>query len=221
MKQFWGYIKNDKFAIGCTGQTTYVYDADGNEIAKFKDVVYAYIPMFCPNKNIFVVKSTNGWLAFYSLDTMALLKKVHFAKNVGAQDEGFCFSPEGRYLFNIEKPISSVATEIAVYETEYFQVVHRLFQGEQIMVLDHIEYDAEEASYFILGFIRGDDGVMSYGFVSQLLNNKLVNMKRISHKEYDYFSAYKHLELSGFTKKAIEWSALKDKELDAIKLSDV
>lgn len=221
MKKFWGYIKNEKFAIGCTGQTTYVYDADGNEIAKFKDIVYAYTPMFCPNKNIFVVKSTDGWLAFYSLDTVALLKKVHFAKNIGAQDEGFCFSPDGRYLFNIEKPVNSLATELVVYETENYQVKQRLFQGEQIMVLSHIEYDVEEASYYIVGFIRGDNGVMSYGFVSQLLNNRLINLKRISDKEYDYITAYKHLELMGFTNKALEWSVLKDKELKPTKLSDL
>jgi len=221
VKKFWGYIKNEKFALGCTGQTTYVYDVDGNELAKFKDIKYAYTPMFCPNKNIFVVKSTDGWLAFYSLDTMALLKKVHFAKNIGAQDEGLCFSPDGKYLYNIEKPISSLATEIAIYETENFQVIHRLFQGEQILVLDHIEYDAEEASYFVLGFIRGEDGVKSYGFVSKLINNKLTDMKRIPDKKYDYIQAYKHLELLGFTSKAIEWSALKDKKLIALKLSDI
>jgi len=177
--------------------------------------------MFCPNKNIFVVKSTDGLLAFYSLDTMTLLKKVHFAKNIGAQDEGFCFSPDGRYLFNIEKPVSSLATELIVYETKNSQVKQRLFQGEQKMVLSHIEYDAEEASYYVLGFIRGDNGVKSYGFVSKRLNNKLIGMKRISDKDFDYIRAYKHLELKGFTDKAIEWSVLKDKELKAIKLSDV
>lgn len=221
MKKFWGYSKNEKFAIGCTGQTTYVYDADGNEIAKFKDIAYVYTPMFCPNKNVFVLKSTDGWLAFYSLDTMELLKKVHFAKNIGAQDEGFCFSPDGRYLFNIEKPVSSLFTELVVYETENYQVIHRLFQGEQISVLSHIEYDAEKSAYYVLGFVRDDNGVMSYGFVSQLMNNKLIEIKRISEEEYNYVRAYKHLEQLGFTNKAIEWSVLKNKEIIATKLSEV
>lgn len=219
--KFWGYIKSEKYAIGCTGQTTYVYDAAGNEIAKFKDIIYAYKPMFCPKKNIFVVKSTAGWLAFYSLDTMQLLRKVHFSKNIGAQDEGFCFSPDGKYLFNIEKPVSDLATELVIYETVNFQVIHRLFQGERTLVLSHIEYDAEKDAYYTLGFIRDDIGVYSYGFISELRDNKLINKRRISDQAFQYARAYKSLELMGFTSKAIEWSSLKDKEIKTLKLSDV
>ena len=31
MPQFWSYIGNDQFNIGCTGQTVYVYDKAGKE----------------------------------------------------------------------------------------------------------------------------------------------------------------------------------------------
>jgi hypothetical protein len=219
MKDFWGFVKNEKYSIGCTGQTTYVYDAASKEIAKFKEIKYAYEPMFCPCKNMFVVKSTDGWLAFYSLDTMQLLKKVHFSK-VGAQDEGFCFSPDGRYLFNIEKPVTSIATELAIYETDSFQILRRLFQGERTIVISHIEYDSEKSAYFVLGFCRDNEGVFSYGFVSELCDNRLINTKRIPDKEYDYLAAYKRLELKGFTKKSIEWSALKNRPLTHMKISD-
>ncbi len=104
-----------------------------------------------------------------------------------------CFSPDGRYLFNIEKPISSIATELTVYETENFQIEKRFFQGEQTLVLSHIEYDVEKATYNVLGFCRGNDGVYSFGFVTEFWNNKLIFMKRISDKEYDYINAYKSL----------------------------
>lgn len=219
MKNFWGFVKNEKYAIGCTGLTTYVFDGAGNEIAKFKDIIYAYTPMFCPGKNMFVVKSTDGWLAFYSLDTMQLLKKVHFSK-IGAQDEGLCFSPDGRYLYNIEKPVTSTETEIAIYETDSFHIQRRLFQGERTIHINHIEYDSEKSAYFVLGFCRGGDGVFSYGFVSELVDNSLTNIKRIPDKEYHYLDAYKSLELQGFTKKATEWSTLKNKPLKHMKLSD-
>ncbi len=62
---------------------------------------------------------------------------------------------------------------------------------------------------------------MSYGFVSQLMNNMLIEIKRISEEEYNYVRAYKHLEQLGFTNKAIEWSVLKNKEIIATKLSEV
>lgn len=60
MRKFVSYIKNEKYAIGCTGGTVYVYDANGNELAKFKDIRYGYDPMFNPVKNEFIVKSTEG-----------------------------------------------------------------------------------------------------------------------------------------------------------------
>ncbi len=42
MKNFWGYIKNNRFAIGCTGQTVYVYDDRGNEL---KSLVILNMPI--------------------------------------------------------------------------------------------------------------------------------------------------------------------------------
>jgi hypothetical protein len=41
MKRFWSYIENEQFAVGCTGQTVYVYDKSGTELARFKDLKYA------------------------------------------------------------------------------------------------------------------------------------------------------------------------------------
>ena len=70
MRNFISYIKNDKYAIGCTGQTVYVYDSEGTEIAKFKDLPYAYTSAFSPNGDIFVIKTTEGRLAIYSLETL-------------------------------------------------------------------------------------------------------------------------------------------------------
>jgi len=58
MKKFCSYIKNDKYAIGCTGQTVYVYDSECAEIAKFKDLPYANKSAISPNGDILVVKTT-------------------------------------------------------------------------------------------------------------------------------------------------------------------
>ena len=55
MKNFWSYIENGKYSIGCTGQTVYVYDQNGTELAKFKDLPYAYKAAFSRRLNwIFV-----------------------------------------------------------------------------------------------------------------------------------------------------------------------
>lgn len=38
--KFWTYIKTDKYNIGLTSITIYIYDKQGNEIIKFKDLNY-------------------------------------------------------------------------------------------------------------------------------------------------------------------------------------
>ena len=40
MKNFLSYIEKDRYGVGCTGQTIFVYDKSGNKLAKFKDLPY-------------------------------------------------------------------------------------------------------------------------------------------------------------------------------------
>lgn len=211
---FWGYIKNNKYAIGCTGWTVYVYDNMGNELKKFNDITYAYAPMFCPEKNIFIVKSTEGRLAVYSLDTMELIKKFRFSKVDGAQDDGFCFSNDGKWFYNIERHVNDLITCLSVYDTSSFERVKQLFLEDSFQVLSHIEYDTERKSLFVLGFMRAKKGILKkgvfdYGFVAELQEEKLINITKLTDEEYDYIRDFKHLELLGFTSKAKEWSGLK------------
>ena len=95
-------------SVGCTGQTVCLCDASGAELATFKDLKYAYTPMFSPKGDPFIVKSTAGWLAVYSLEPPKLVKKFKFSPLGAAQDEGCCFSPDGRLFFNIETPSPAV-----------------------------------------------------------------------------------------------------------------
>lgn len=210
MKKFWGIAKKSNITVGCTGQTVYIYQND-LEIAKFKDIKYGYKAMFCPSKDIFVVKSTNGMLAIYSLDELKLLRKFRFSKMSNSQDDGFCFSKDGRYFYNIERNISSFKTRLAIYDTSSFEVVRYLFTEDDSIVLDHIEFDFEKNSLFILGFMRDDSGSFDYGFVSEFINDELINFAKITDEQYEYIKGFKSLEIYGFTAKAKEWSDLKYK----------
>ena len=73
MRKFWGLYKNDKYIVGCNGATVYVYDTDWKELAKFNDFPYAYNGAFKPGSNVIAVKSTEGYLGFYDLDTLRIL----------------------------------------------------------------------------------------------------------------------------------------------------
>ena len=44
MKNFWGYAHNERFGVGCTGQSVYIYDTEGRELKRFSGLRYAYTP---------------------------------------------------------------------------------------------------------------------------------------------------------------------------------
>ena len=73
MRNFWGYYDNGKYRVGCNGGTVYIYDQNNKELAKFKDIRYAYKGKFLPNSNKIIIKSTEGLLAVYDLDKLDLI----------------------------------------------------------------------------------------------------------------------------------------------------
>lgn len=213
MRKFWGLYKNESYSVGCNGATVYVYDRDGKELAKFKDIPYAYDAAFMPGKNIVAVKSTQGFLAFYDLNALSLIRKITVTQ-IGAQDEGFAFSPDGKLFYNIEKPVYSTRTQLGIYDTVSFERIDALFTEDDKMVLDCLEFDNDTGECFVLGFMRGDDGAYDYGFVARFdqVSKKVCDYHPIKERQYDYLRSYKAWERSGFTEKKLEWSLLKNLE---------
>lgn len=215
MKKFWGYTSNGKFSVGCTGQTVYLYDKECNEIGKFKDIKYAYSPMISPDGTLFVVKSSEGRLAVYSLETFSLIKKFRFSKIDGGQDDGFCFSPDGKFFLNVERQKDELLSAISVYNTTDFSLVDQVYFSDDMM-LNHIEFDKATNTCFVLGFMRDDNGIFNYGFVAKFEEKQIKNISTISKNEYDFYRSYKNLEIMGFSEKAYEWSYV-DCEIDKLK----
>ena len=225
MRRFWGYYTNKSYAVGCNGGPVYIYDRNGNELAKFRDFPYAYTAAFCPNRNIIAVKSTDGYIGFYDLESLSLIKKYNITR-IGAQDEGFAFSGDGKYFYNIEKPIYSTDTQLGIYETTSFTKNNTLFEKNKKMVLDDLEFDTETGICYVSGFMRNDDsGVLEYGFVAifDRENQRITNIHPIDEKEYTYLCAHKSWEIRGFTEKSLEWNyILKDlKNIKEISIKEV
>ncbi|MCM1226815.1 MAG: hypothetical protein NC320_05235 [Clostridium sp.] len=222
MRKFWTYIKNDDFFVGCSGQTVYVYDKNENELAKFKDIKYAYDAAFSPTENILAVKSTEVWLAFYSLDSMELIKKIRLRKpNSQPQDQGFAFSPDGSLFYNIEYQ-NDLTTHIVVYETESFTESDRFFEGKNI-VFCQIEFENQKC--FLTGFERMKN--RNKYFVAEFSGGNLLNLKEVDERKFNYINICKELELRGFTEKSIEWSYIDEwshmnkNDIKTVKLSDL
>lgn len=200
MKSFAGFTSNGEYSVGCTGQTVYLYDKDGKELAKFKDLIYAYSPMISPDGKIFVVKTTEGRLAVYSLEHRTLIKKFRFSKVNGAQDDNFCFSPDGKELYNIERHIDSLKTALSVYDTRDFSLKKRILNDDYSLVLAAVEYSVNENKIFLLGYMREPESGVAYKFfVGELIKDSLENIVYISEKEYDFYLHCKYLEIHPFT----------------------
>lgn len=217
MPKFWSLISNGEYIVGCTGQTVHVYDKNNTELAKFKDLKYAYTSCFSPTGEFFVVKSTEGRLAVYSLKKPALIKKFRFSKVDGAQDDGFCFSPNGKEFYNIERHIDSCKTALSIYDTTDFSLKKRLFLEDTLTVLSDIEYDKETDTYYLIGFFRDiKTRVLNKCFVSKLINDELTDIITVSWKEYVHCTEYKELQRMGFSAMAKEWLVTnpEDKTLD-------
>lgn len=209
MKKFWGFYDNGTYKVGCNGQTMYLYDSENCELARFRDITYGYEGAFQPHTNIFLLHSTTGRIAVYDCDERKLLRKFRFSDVDGAQDHGFCFSPDGRYFMNIECVKTSLRTRLSIYETQSFLPVKRLFEDDLSLVLDAIEYDRTTNRYAVLYFVRDNAGLFSRGYVGELKEDHIIDPQLLGEKAYDFLRSYKFLQTHGFTEKAMEWSPLR------------
>ncbi len=204
MRKFWGLYDNGTYRVGCNGATVYLFDMHNNELARFKDINYAYSGAFHPSRNnIIVIKSTAGTLAVYDLDKRALVKKI-IVTNIGAQDEGFAFSADGKLFYNIEKPVISYRTQLSIYDAKDFNLIKTLFADNRELFLETIEFDKESNKCYVLGHNNKDY------FIGLLESENIINAKRISENWYYYICHYKSWEEQGFTEKALQWNALKN-----------
>lgn len=148
-RKFTGFVRNDRFQVGCTGGTVYVFDAEGRELAKFRDIRYGYTPLLCPGKDLLVVKSTAGMLAFFDLAELRLLKKLRVGFD-GAQDDGFAFSPDGRYLYDLERPTGFGYNHISRYATDTL-AREVLVEADRQIMYANILYSPRLKTLCILG----------------------------------------------------------------------
>ena len=202
MKHYWTYITNGKYSVGTTGQSVYLLDENDNELKCFRDIKYGYNAIFSPDGSIFVVKSTDGRLAVYSIEVQSLIHKFRFSKVDGAQDDGYCFSSDGLFFINLERQIDDLHSAISFYNTKDFSMEFQFILDENMMV-NEIEYDSDANEYFVLGFLRNPDGIYHSPFIGKLKNKKIDECVTISDKEYDFYSSFLTSKRSGFTSKSL------------------
>ncbi len=211
MKKYYGFFDNGKYKVGCNGGSIYVFDQENTELAKFEGLSNTYKGAFRPGTNLFVAKSISGLLVVYDLDKLSLIRKIDI--HASAQDEGFAFSAAGDLFYNIEKPVTSIRTQLTMYDGLTFEKKAVYFENEEKMFLQHIETYPEEMYFF--GYMRGDNDVGKYPFAARFVNGEVLDIREIKSKiyetpgrwmiwfdtDYEYVKTYKDWELHGFSEK--------------------
>ncbi|MBQ9467869.1 MAG: hypothetical protein IJU52_02550 [Clostridia bacterium] len=143
---FISLVKRGLYAVGCTGATAVLYK-DDVEIARFKDLSpYSDQAAISPKEDLFVIRSAVGEMAVYLTEPPRLLKKFRFSEIEG-QDQGYCFSPDGKYFLSIELQEHPLKTVLSIYETANFTLAGRLFDDDDRLFLEEIEYDEDKGNY--------------------------------------------------------------------------
>ena len=173
-------------------------------MATFRDIPHAYTPLFSPDGKQLAVKSTEGRMAVYDLEQLTLLKKFRFSKVDGAQDDNFCFSPDGRFLYNIERYPDNLRTRIGVYDTRDYSAAAYWLAEDPTLLVAAIEC-APDGTLFILGEKSpAPDMESDYYFVAKLNGGRLAEETEIRKNTFWFYREYIDLKMSGFTEKEYE-----------------
>lgn len=152
MPKIYCVVKNDIFVAKLSSATVYVFNkAETELLAKFK-TDYAYKAEFVSGKNILVAKGTLPNIYIYDLDKMILVKRFHLHGNNQPQDDGFCISSDGKWLYNIEY-MNDLLSQINIFDLEALSFVKNVkFEDSGRYAFQSIF--AVKKGYEIYGFNR-------------------------------------------------------------------
>ena len=203
---FVSLIANERYQVGCTGQTVYMLDPAGNELAEFRDMTYAYYPALHPDGDMAAVFSNNGVMAVYSLSELRLIREFRVSAEKDTQTGCIpCFSPDGKYLYHIEaRKGDGLNSRISVYSVADDQPVCRLFEQGQKMVFLGMEFDLKTGCLFLIGYFRKENRIDH--FVARLADQTLRDVRPLDHHTFDFYQSALALRQQGFTEYAYQWS---------------
>lgn len=205
-KTFVGYRQNEVYVVGCNGAIVWLYDRDMHQLARFTDFPFAYRAKFRPHtSSTLLVKSTAGYLGLYDLEKRKLLKKITVAEK-SAQDEGFAFTLDGKYLCNIEKQTGSCETQLGIYDADDLTKLATWLSERKDLALCDIEFDETDGKCYVLGFVRKENGVCDYGFIGTLSDGKIQKIRKFENEEsFERERSFKSWESYGFTEVCYTW----------------
>ena len=124
----------------------------------------------------------------YNLDHLSLIKKIRFSKQP-AQDSGFCFSKDGKYLYNLENIDSDLSYEIARYDLNTIERA-TIIPSRPKCIFRQIGYSAQLHTYCILGTTHCTDTLFTQTgpFIAYFNGQEITDVYSVTeHEDYNHF----------------------------------
>lgn len=195
MRKFISEYNNGKYKAGCTGGTVIVIDMETNEVIDKIKVPYCYCGTFVGDRDIFIAKSTAGYLLKYDIKAK---EATRIRPSSLTQDGGMAVNPWNDHLYNIE--MTSRGFQIAIYDAECFDaytIIPIMLDARNVY---DVEFDAEKKDmwyislYALNGYIKNA--------IIKMQNSDVVNIKEVTINDFNHVVGYKYWQRCGFTDKS-------------------
>ncbi|MBE6587685.1 MAG: hypothetical protein E7647_04635 [Ruminococcaceae bacterium] len=195
MKNYKSIVYNKKHLAGSTGATVEIYDKTKTVVARLEGLKKAYDLCLSPNGELLCVRSANGYFVIFSIASLAEIGKVEIDKKYNSVDGGMLFLHDSTRLYNIEvqEADENMACTVAVYSMEDLTLTKRASLPKKTYIND-FEYDSADGNYYVIGYVRGEDG---YRFIAKFSDGEIVSPVKITKSEHELYAQLKCLENRG------------------------
>lgn len=196
MRSFIGGYNNGKYIAGCTGGMVVIVDNSTNEVIDKIKLPYCYCGSFIPNKNIFIAKSTAGYLLKYDIDNK---ESTRIRPSSLTQDGGMAVNPWNDHLYNIE--MTSRGFQIAIYDVESFKADMIIPVEVDATNVYDVEFDNEDRLAWYVSLSYSLNGYVKRAII-KLHDCETIDIKAINTDDFYHLVGYKYWQRCGFTDKS-------------------
>ena len=196
MRKFISEYNNGRYKAGCTGGTVIVIDKETNEVIDKIKVPYCYCGTFVGDRDIFIAKSTAGYLLKYDIKAK---EATRIRPSSLTQDGGMAVNPWNDHLYNIE--MTSRGFQIAIYDAECFDaytIIPIMLDARNVY---DVEFDAEKKDMWYISLSYALNGYIKNAII-KMQNSDVVNIKEVTINDFNHVVGYKYWQRCGFTDKS-------------------
>lgn len=196
MRKFISEYNNGRYKAGCTGGTVIVIDMETNEVIDKIKVPYCYCGTFVGDQDIFIAKSTAGYLLKYDIKAK---EATRIRPSSLTQDGGMAVNPWNDHLYNIE--MTSRGFQIAIYDAECFDaytIIPIMLDARNVY---DVEFDAEKKDMWYISLSYALNGYIKNAII-KMQNSDVVNIKEVTINDFNHVVGYKYWQRCGFTDKS-------------------